>query len=113
MIKYTVVRNKNMVIAELNHTENDVVNKIRKILCDSPFSVDLTKFVMPNRFKSVAKLDSRDTFSEEEGKRVAKEKLMKRYYNSYDKRMDAFRCYLLQLNGKIFEISEIDVLDCK
>ena len=37
------------------------------------------------------------------GKNVAKAKVLKNYYRSLDKRLDLFRCSLIELNGRVFE----------
>ena len=57
-------------------------------------------------FRAVVQCDPRDEFSVEEGKKKAKERIMKRYYPALDKRVNKGREALLILNGKVFKTPE-------
>jgi hypothetical protein len=104
MIKYVTIPERQETIAILNGTEFDAVFKIDKMLESIGASIyDYKKYLMPRTFKATVKCDPRDTYSEEEGRRRAKEKLMRNYHKSVDKRIAMFRNSMLELNGKVFE----------
>ena len=111
MIKYIIAEDRRTVVATLSNTQDDVIKKIRKMLDGTKFSVALDAFKMPKSFRVEVKCDPRDDFDPEVGMAIAKKRLMERYYRSFDKRIGKLYEMLLQLNGKIFEISEIDVSD--
>lgn len=90
MIKYFVNEEKKQVIGTLENTKYDVVNKINKMLDGSPFCYCNDKCLMPDSFKSVVTCDPADEFDIEIGKQIAKKRIMDRYYNSFDKRVEFF-----------------------
>lgn len=91
MIKYYVNEEKRLVIAVLNGTTYDVINKISKMTYDNNFLYHYSKkYLMPNSFKSVVVCDPKDDFDVETGKAIAKKRVMDRYYQSFDKRMKLF-----------------------
>ena len=102
-IKYVVIPERKKTIAILEGTEWDALNRIEKMTGDSSFYSH--KYLMPNRFKASTICDDRDNYDIEEGKRIAKEKLMKNYYKSMDKKIEMFRNDLIALNSKVFETS--------
>lgn len=98
-IKYIVQPEEKQVIAILEDTRYDFINKAIKIcnrLSDNKSHVivipnlDLETIHMPNRFKIVVKCKEGDTFDSEIGKKIAKERLMTKYYKSFDKRLFKF-----------------------
>ena len=101
MIRYYVIPEKKTVIGVLNHTENDVLNKIDKILDGSCTCVYNEKYVMPSCFKAIVKCSDMDEFSAEEGMKIAKERIMNRYYRSYDKRFNMFLDDIDKINKRI------------
>jgi hypothetical protein len=107
MIKYVVLEDKKTVIAILENTRLDGINKINKVMGvdagTSPFYVSHSKYLMPNIFKATVVCDPRDEWNVEEGKKFAKKKVLKNYYKSLDKRMDMFRDDLGKLNRKVFD----------
>lgn len=104
MIKYVTIPERQETIAILRDTDYDAIRKIDKMLDSIGVTLyDYKKYLMPRTFKATVKCDPRDTYSEEEGRRRAKEKLMKSYYKSLDKRIAMFRNAMLELNGKVFE----------
>lgn len=104
MIKYFVNEEKRQVIGVLDGTEWDAINKINKMMLDTGFCFCANeKFMMPSEFRAVVQCDERDEFSVEEGMKIAKERIMKRYYASLDKRVHKWREALLIFNGKIFD----------
>lgn len=102
-IKYYSNPEKGMVIGVLNGTSMDAANKISKMMRDTAFCAWHEKYRMPDTFKAYAKVYGGDKFDEEVGKEIVKKKLMKRYYKSFDSRIDAFRADVINLNTKIFE----------
>lgn len=102
-IKYVVIPKKNTVKAILENTEYDAYNKINKMMRDTGFCVCSDKYRMPNRFVANVVCDPRDKFDVEVGKRIAKKRILDRYYKSLDRKVDAFRVAAMELNGKIFE----------
>lgn len=88
-IEYYVNEPKGTVVAVLNGTEYDALYSI----CKKIGSVDIIDFgvteswsgFMPKCFKGIAKCDVRDKFDLEYGKRLAKSRCMKKYYDCKDK----------------------------
>ena len=106
-IKYFINEEKRQVIGLLENTRYDAINKIEKMLGDTEFCFcGSEKYLMPSEYRAVVQCDPRDEFSVEEGKKKAKERIMKRYYPALDKRVNKFCEALLVLNGKVFETPE-------
>ena len=105
-IKYVVIPEKKQTIGILSNCEYDAVNRIEKLMGDDLYICDPRKYMMPHTFKATVTCYPGDEYSEEEGKRRVKKKLLQNYYRSLDKRLDKFREELLVLNGKFFENSE-------
>ena len=107
MIKYFVNEEKRQVIGVLEGTEWDAINKINKMMADTNFCFcPGEKFMMPSEFRAVVQCDERDEFSVEEGKKIAKKRILERYYASLDKRINKFYDAVLIFNGKTFKTSE-------
>ena len=107
MIKYFVNEDKRQVIGLLEGTQWDAYNKISKMVVDTDFCVcPSAKYMMPEEFKTVVQCDPADEFSVEEGMRIAKQRILDRYYASLDKRIGKFREAALVFNGKAFETPE-------
>ena len=106
-IKYYVNENEKLVVGVLNGTSYDAAHKINKMIGDLPFCACSEKYIMPSCFKAIVMCDVNDEFDIEKGKEIAKQRIMDRYYKSFDKKMDKFREDLLMLNGKCFESVEI------
>lgn len=102
-IKYYSNPEKQETIAVLHGTEFSCINKIDKILANHGMFVNSNKYIMPTKFRAKVKCHPDDVFSEVEGCKQAKRKLLKAYYKALDKRMDVFRAELIQVNSKIFE----------
>lgn len=106
-IKYFINEEKRQVIGLLENTRYDAINKIEKMLGDTEFCFcPSKKYLMPSEYRVVVQCDPRDEFSVEEGKKKAKERIMKRYRPARDKRVNKAREALLILNGKVFETPE-------
>ena len=103
MIKYFINEEKRQVIGLLDGTQWDAYNKISKMVRDTDFCVAASeKYMMPTEYRAVVQCDPADEFSAEEGKRIAKQRILDRYYAALDKRVDLFRENALVLNGKVF-----------
>ena len=107
MIKYFVNEDKRQVIGVLDGTEFDAINKINKMMADTNFCFCMNeKYMMPSSFRAVVQCDERDEFDPEIGKRIAKERILDRYYPALDKRVNKGLEALLVLNGKVFKTPE-------
>ena len=98
MIKYVVLPEQRKVIGYIDGTKNDAIKKIMRLTHGTGLAVtDCKKYVMPDCFKAEVVCDPEDEWNEEEGKRIAKERVMKRYYKSFHKKMNIFynKCYML------------------
>lgn len=102
-IKYYKIPEKKITIGVLNGCQYDVANKIAKLTADLNIDVILydKKYLMPDTFRAIVRCHDDDVFNEEEGERQVKEKLMNKYYRSFDKRMDMFKKSLDRLNEKV------------
>lgn len=86
MIKYFVNEEKKYVIAKLENTREDAYKFlfehfpliVYNDVCGYP------EFYMRNSYSVTVKCDSEDTFNVEEGKRIAKERLLNKYYRQKD-----------------------------
>lgn len=106
-IKYYVNEDKRQVIGLLENTRWDAYNKICKMLRDTDFCLaPNNKYMMPAEFRAVVQCDPEDEFSVEEGKRIAKKRILDRYYPALHKRVGKFREAALIFNGKVFETPE-------
>lgn len=104
MIKYFINEEKRQVIGLLENTRWDAYNKVCKMVRDTDFCVVANeKLMMPDKFRVVVQCDERDEFDPEIGKKIAKERLLKNYYASLDKRVSKFYDAALVFNGKVFE----------
>ena len=106
MIKYFINEEKRQVVGLLENTQWDAYNKISKVIRDTDFCVvPKEKYMMPSQFKAIVQCDPTDEFSVEEGKRIAKKRILDRYYAALDKRVEKFRDAVRVLDDKIFETS--------
>lgn len=103
-IKYIQIPEKKLTVAILENTRYSAVSKIAnalgstKSLCFNP-----DKYVMPNTFRAMAKCAEGDEWDAEVGRAVAKGKVMKKYYKSYDKKLLDFQ---EDLNNAMFETTK-------
>lgn len=106
-IKYFVNEKKRQVIGVLSNCQWDAIRKIDKMIAGTEFCFcPSEKYMMPSEFRAVVQCDERDEFDPEIGKRIAKERILDRYYPAIDKRVGKIREALLALNGKVFETPE-------
>lgn len=100
-IKYYCMPEQGKIVGILDGTERDVLNKIDKICTDTGFIAwPEEKFLMPRSFRAEAVIKFPDVYNEEIGKEIVRQKIMKRYYKSHDKRMLLFKRYLDKLVEK-------------
>ena len=107
-IKYIILPEKKQVIAILEHTRYDAYNKAMKILqkvmcgqssiCICP---DSKKLTMPNEFKVTVNCMDVDEFDENVGKSIARKRLLKNYYKSFDKKIASFMRDLREIQKNI------------
>ena len=71
---------------------------------DTDFCVAASKkYMLPNEYRVVVRCDERDEFDAEVGKKIAKKRILDRYYAALDKRVNKFFDAALIFNGKVFE----------
>lgn len=108
MIKYTIKEKEKIVIAEFQDDYYSIINNIRKkfknyyysiksVECDDIFIFTIVHHILdysgylddykyrPKRFIAKAKCDDEDIFDVEIGKKIAKEKLLKKHKEFYNK----------------------------
>lgn len=108
MIRYFINEEKRQVIGLLEDTQWDAYNKISKMIRDTDFCVAPSeKYMMPTEFRAVVQCDPADEFSVEEGMRIAKQRILDRYYAALDKRVHKFFDAALVLNGKVFKTTDV------
>lgn len=96
-IKYYPIPEKRQVVAVLSNTQYDAYNKIDKMMKETGFcfaphgSREYNKYMMPDTFKVTLTCDERDVYDVEEGKKIAKKKLMRNYRKSLNKRIATFK----------------------
>ncbi len=99
-IKYVVIPEKKITIGILENTEFDAIYQIQKKFEDTPFIFAYEKYLMPDRFKTVTVCHSDDEYSIEEGKRAVKEKLLKNYHKSLDKKLNRYENVFIDENSE-------------
>ena len=106
-IKYFVNEDKRQVIGVLSNCRWDAIHKIEKMVADTGFCFcPSEKYMMPSEFRAVVQCDERDEFDVEVGKRIAKERILDRYYPALDKRVNKFFDAARAFNEKVFGIPE-------
>ena len=103
MIKYYVVPEDKKIIAVLQNCEWDALNKIEKMWGNFDCMMSSRKYMMKNQYRVVVKCHEDDTFDVEIGKKIAKDKLMKRYYKDFDARIQMFRNDLAKTLARVDE----------
>ena len=104
MIKYFVNEEERKVVAVLENTRWDAYNKISKMIRDTDLCVAPSKkYMMPVEFRAVVQCDPADEFSVEEGMKIAKQRILDRYYPALHKRIGKFRDTALVFNGLVFD----------
>ena len=88
-------------IAVLDGTKYDAINKIAKLTGESDLCLFGGKYMMPDTFRVETRCHEGDVFDEEIGKKIAKAKLMKKYYRCYDRKMAKFKASMDRLNNRV------------
>ena len=101
-IKYVVIPEKRMTIGMLENTEFDAINQIQKKMKGTSFIFDCEKYLMPVRFKTATVCDPNDEYSIEKGKKAVKEKIMKNYRKSLNKKINRFENDVKKLYNSVF-----------
>lgn len=102
-IRYVVYPNQRMTVGIMCHTKFDAINKINKMMKGTNFCfTNNKKYLMPSYFRVSTVCDPRDEYSEEEGKKVVKKKLLEHYYASIDKRVAWFEQEVKDLYNNFF-----------
>lgn len=98
MIKY--VKNENVIVGIISGCELDAFNMLNKQLPNELRMVECPEYLkLPNEFKGIAKCNPSDTFDEEKGKELAKNRLLKKY----NKRLHT------ALNTYLWGISKVEI----
>lgn len=100
-IKYVTIPEHKKTIAILEDTRFDAVNHIINRCGDSHVFVCMNEYEMPNYFKSSVTCKEPDVFDPEIGRRLAKAKVLNKYYKAYDKRVEKFEHEVEDFNEKI------------
>lgn len=101
MIKYIHVPEQKKCVAVLENTKYDAVHKIAKIigqtksLCFNP-----SKYTLSNSYRAVVVCHPEDSYDPQKGEKIAKAKLLDRYYAALDAKCDKFA---EDLNAAMFE----------
>jgi len=100
-ITFKVIPEAKVVVAEINETSRDAVNTFNyKFLEQSTASLWINalygdnRFLMPYKFKAVAKCHGDDKFDEEVGKNIARKKLVNKYNKSLNKHLANIHSYM-------------------
>jgi hypothetical protein len=103
-VQYAVVPEEKKTYAILYGTKYDALNQIKKLMKNSTLGIENSKkYMMPSIFKVSTVCDPEDEYNVEEGKKIAKEKLMKHYHESIDRRIDMFKKDLKKLYNGLCE----------
>ena len=103
MIKYYYKPSTRQTYAVLNNCRFDAINKISKLMGNLEWCMCSNKYMMNDTYRVSVRCSADDVFSEEEGRKQAKAKLMKKYYKDFDRCVDCFRSDLIELNSRVFE----------
>lgn len=92
MIKYVVMPESKKTMAILENTKYDAQYRIDKMLRGTGFCfVGSDKYLMPNKFVATTVCNNADVYDIEEGKKIAKQKLLDHYHTSVNKRVKMFK----------------------
>lgn len=103
MIKYYVVPEDEKIIAVLQGCEWDALNKINKMLGNFDYYMGSRKYMMKHQYRAVVKCYADDAFDAEHGKKIAKKKLMDKYYKDFDAKIKMFNEDLEKMSKRVSE----------
>lgn len=104
-VTYKEIKDKGIVIAQIDNIEFDALDKINGFISCATSKVNLhsakfhwekdsdlkeRKYFMPTSMKSIARCHPNDTYSYEKGKSIALKKLSEKYNRSLDRRVARF-----------------------
>lgn len=91
MIKYVHVPEQNKTIAVLENTKYDAIHKIVKVMGQTKsLCFDPSKYLMNNSYRAVVVCHPDDEYDPAVGMKMAKAKLLDRYYAALDAKCDEF-----------------------
>lgn len=93
MIKYSVIESQRKVIARIDNCENDAYNVLSKA-CKGKLLITEYAVKIAPKFTAVAKCHPDDTFDVEEGKKIARERVIKKYNKAMARVLAEFECVL-------------------
>lgn len=88
-------------VAVLSGTQYDAINKIAKLTGEFDLCLFGGKYMMPDTFRVETRCHNGDVFDEAVGKRIAKAKLLKKYYKCFDRKMAMFKSSMDRLNDRV------------
>lgn len=101
MIKYVHVPEQNKTIAVLENTKYDAIHKIAKVMGQTKsLCFDPSKYLMSSSYRAVVVCHPDDEYDPAVGMKMAKAKLLDRYYAALDAKCDEFS---KDLNAAMFE----------
>lgn len=105
MMKYVINREKNQIMAYLTGTRFDAIHKVVKEMQKVNDNIDYysTNLLMANKYSGTVTLREGDTWNEEEGKRLAKEKCLANYRRGLEKRLNRFYYEMAQVATYVIE----------
>ena len=102
-IKYVHVPEQEKCIAVLENTRYDAIHKIAKIMGQTKsLCFDPSKYLMNNSYRAVVVCHPDDEYDPAQGMKIAKAKLLDRYYAALDSKCEEF---IADLNTAMFECS--------
>ena len=104
MIKYSIIEEQGKVIARIDGCKEDVLKVIEKQFGKSLLIVNPDDFSLRDSYRGVAMCHPEDEFSVEEGKRVAREKMLKKYNRDFNRHIMFFSDSLRELSEKADEM---------
>jgi len=107
MIKYYYKPSTKQTFAVLNGCKFDSINKISKFMSGFNWCMCTDKYMMNDTYRVSVRLAKGDEHNEEVARKYAKEKLMKKYYKDFDRKIDMFRSDLIEINSRVFETPEV------
>lgn len=100
-IKYYSIPEQGKTVAILNNITYDVINKINKTVGDVLVVCNHSRYMMPNQIRVTCKVCDGDVFDAELGKKIAKKKLMDKYYKIHDAKIALFHKDMEMFTGKV------------
>lgn len=107
MIKYTVLPEQKKVIAIVTDCEDDAIRAISKKIPEGIAFYDDSEYKLRHSYKGIAKCHPDDTFDEETGKRIARNKALLKYKLDYLNKLDYFCFDLIHWLAGIGEKGDI------